>query len=186
MPKIYTKTGDNGETSLIGGKRIKKNNIRLHAYGEIDELNSLLGVCISHTKEQEIKEILQNIQHDLFTIGTELATPSEAKTIIEKITLISEKDITKIEKWIDQYDKKIPPLNNFILPGGTIQAAHCHQARTVCRRVERTSIHLHEQEPINPQLIKYLNRLSDLLFTIARYLNHHNNHPETTWKKKEK
>ena len=180
--KIYTKGGDKGKTSLFGGKRVAKNYIRLEAYGTIDELNSLLGVVLSHKVHNITTEILLNIQNNLFVIGAELATPPEVKS--SAIKIISSAEIKNIEKTIDEIELKLQPLTSFILPGGSKSASALHFARTVCRRAERRIIELDFSEPINSNIIVYINRLSDLLFVIARFENHTSSTPEIEWKQR--
>lgn len=189
MAKIYTKKGDQGETCLVSGERVSKSHVRLESYGTLDELNSTLGVAISlmnqssHKKElsHALSDILFQVQNDLFNIGSQLAC---ADTDMQsKLPNISESDITKQEKKIDELSEKLPPLRNFILPGGSQLSSNFHVSRTVCRRAERLCIKLREEKTtIDPLLIQYLNRLSDLLFVIARYCNKIENHPEVEWK----
>lgn len=155
--KIYTKIGDAGTTRLCDGQRVSKNSLRIAAYGEIDELSSFIGLAASFSRNKKFKKILTDIQHDLFA----LAAPSG----------IGDEKIIKLEKIIDEVSDSLKPLKQFILPGGTKLAAHLHAARTVCRRVERTVTGLAENEGLNKNTIPYLNRLSDLLFTLARKAN---------------
>jgi cob(I)alamin adenosyltransferase len=177
--KIYTRTGDKGETSLFGGKRLPKDAPRIESYGTVDELNSVIGICRSLNNQSEIDSVLENIQQDLFILGTELATPEDSKK--SPIRLISEEDIFRIEKLIDAFETRLSPLKNFILPGGDQCAAMLHYARTVCRRAERSLVNLDRQESIRPITITYLNRLSDLLFVIARLSNSLSKTPEIKW-----
>jgi len=181
--KIYTKTGDKGETLLFGGKRVPKNNLRINAYGTVDELNSFIGSAISEIKSLELISILKSIQNDLFTIGGNLASPIENE--IKKITLPSVEDnfISRLENIIDKYESKLPELKNFILPGGIKSASALHIARSVCRRAEREVVTLNEKEIINAKIIVYLNRLSDLLFVLARFENLQNGSSEQIWQK---
>lgn len=176
--KIYTKTGDTGETSLYGGSRVPKDERRIEAYGTVDELNSLLGQCLSHNPTDRIRDILNAIQKQLFRVGADLATPDDANARIERL---DETVIYEMEAWIDGLQEKLPPLKHFILPGGAVTGASLHMARTVCRRAERIVVTCHSQEPVNPLIITYLNRLSDLLFVMARYENQQQNEPETPW-----
>ncbi|MBK7105894.1 MAG: cob(I)yrinic acid a,c-diamide adenosyltransferase [Ignavibacteriae bacterium] len=178
--KIYTKTGDDGSTSLFGGTRVAKNNIRINAYGTIDELNSVIGIAIANKISVEVKYELEKIQNTLFQIGSELASPENVKSDIIKKT--SEDDIKYLESLIDKFDEKLPPLNNFILPGGNKSASYLHLARTICRRVERIIVELKEKENINNNILVYLNRFSDLLFVLARYENFVTSTPEIVWK----
>jgi cob(I)alamin adenosyltransferase len=180
--KIYTKTGDEGKTSLFGGKRVEKNHIRLEAYGTIDELNSVLGVSSSFNNDELVKKTINDIQNSLFRVGSELATPEEVKS--KAIVSISPEEINNIEKVIDDIELKLNPLKNFILPGGSKLAAFLHLARTVCRRAERKIIELDLNESINPDILVYINRLSDLLFVLARFANHLSSTPEIEWKQR--
>ena len=181
--KIYTKTGDKGETSLFGGQRVWKDDLRINAYGTVDELNSVLGVAICEVSNEEQKEVLKSIQNDLFTLGSDLATPLEKENKNFVIPRVDEKFIVRLEKLIDKYEKQLPELKNFILPGGSKSAAFLHAARTVCRRAEREVTALSKQVDIGNQILIYLNRLSDLLFVLSRYENHSNGTPEPTWQK---
>ncbi|MFZ1291490.1 MAG: cob(I)yrinic acid a,c-diamide adenosyltransferase, partial [Melioribacteraceae bacterium] len=167
--KIYTKTGDDGSTSLFGGTRVQKNNIRINAYGTVDELNSVIGLALSYKVSEEVKFELQEIQNTLFQIGSELASPENVKSDLIKKT--SEEEISYLESLIDKFDENLPPLKNFILPGGIESASYLHFARTVCRRAERIIVELKEKENINNHILVYLNRSSDLLFVLARYEN---------------
>jgi cob(I)alamin adenosyltransferase len=186
--KIYTKRGDSGKTDLFGmAKKINKSSIRVSAYGEIDELNSVIGLIratLTTNKSKNknptlkknyknIEKVLEKIQNDLFIIGADLATPKINKkhNKLSKIKKIGTKDINKIEKTIDDCSKNLEPLKNFILPGGSILASLFHISRTICRRAERTTVELNEKEDINKNIIPYLNRLSDLLFVFARISN---------------
>ncbi len=177
--KIYTKTGDKGETSLFGGKRVSKDALRIEAYGTVDELNSLLGLCRSFNTVQEIDEILNQLQHTLFTLGADLATPSDVQN--KSLKRIQESDVFSLESFIDTLTEKLQPLTSFILPGGNRAAAMIHFARTICRRAERLVVQLSHEEEINPQSIIYLNRVSDLLFVLARYVNALSNTSEVKW-----
>lgn len=176
MP-IYTRTGDKGQTSLFGGTRVLKSDERVDTYGTIDELNSLLGIVVanSQTRHKRLAHELEVIQHDLFDIGSNLANPKA-----EPIHRLS-KRVVEFEKRIDEMTGKMPELHNFILPGGGKVGASLHQARTVCRRAERRLISLMQREDIDEQLVKYINRLSDLLFTMARFINHKEKKKETLW-----
>jgi cob(I)alamin adenosyltransferase len=178
--KIYTKTGDKGDTSLFGGQRVPKDAQRIEAYGTVDELNSLLGVVRADNRNQQIDEILNRIQNELFELGADLATPRSAAT--KQIKRIEPKHSDHLEKSIDQLEAHLKPLKTFILPGGLPVAARLHLARTICRRAERTVVRLTRNEDIGDGITMYLNRLSDLLFVMARYANHVANVPETKWK----
>lgn len=177
--KIYTKRGDSGKTSLFGGQRVAKNNLRIEAYGTIDELNSIAGQARSGKPHQKVASVLKTIQNQLFVLGADLATPPDSKT---KIDRISAEDVKKTEEFIDELQEELPALKNFILPGGSPSAATIHVARTVCRRAERRCIELHSKDEISPEIPQYLNRLSDLLFVLARYQNKKANISEEAWK----
>ena len=181
--KIYTKTGDEGETSLFGGERVPKNSIRIAAYGTVDELNSIIGLAICESGNDEIKGILTKIQNDLFVLGSDLASPKEKVNKNFTIPRISKDKIEKLETFIDSIEYKLPELRNFILPGGTKAASLLHLARTVCRRGEREVVTLSVKVDIGPNPVIYLNRLSDLLFVLARFENLSSNHPDIEWKK---
>jgi len=178
--KIYTKTGDDGTTGLVGGTRVKKYAPRLEAYGTIDELNSVLGVIRSLDIPLEIIELLISIQNKLFNIGSRLASDEKGNEFTSGLAIQTE-DIEVLEKAIDQYQEELPELRNFILPGGELSVAQCHVARTICRRAERRIVEFSEQEKVQPELIKYINRLSDFLFVLARYLGHKKGLDETPW-----
>ncbi len=167
--KVYTKKGDGGETGLWGGSRVLKSSIRVEAYGEVDELLSVLGVLQAKLEGEE-KEEIQQIQVDLFNICNELADPKVLERPGKK-DLVVESDIQRLEEHIDRMEEKLPPLKSFILPGGDELAALFQLARTVCRRAERRCVQLHQSEPLRPQLLAYLNRLSDLLFVWGRWRN---------------
>jgi cob(I)alamin adenosyltransferase len=170
--KIYTKTGDAGTTALFGGKRVSKADLRVDAYGTVDELNSYLGLLF---EEDQIVEI----QDRLFTLGAMLSTePGNTKV---KIPHLTEEDVARLEKGIDKMEESLEPMNHFILPGGNQTVSFCHIARTVCRRAERLTVALNSVEPIDPLIIKYLNRLSDYLFVLSRYLSKKLNATETPW-----
>lgn len=162
--KIYTKTGDKGQTSLYDGTRIDKDNIRVESYGTIDELNSYIGLCMHYINEDD-KKVLFNIQRDLFYIGAELATKNTEK--LNKV--VTDNDIKNLENIIDKYMGEAKGLDSFIIPGTSLASANLHIARTICRRAERIIISLSKIEKVNPMLIKYINRLSDVLYAIARY-----------------
>jgi len=175
--KIYTRTGDTGKTSLIGGKRVLKFDQRVETYGSVDELNSVLGVVVANLspRQKALQKELEAIQHDLFAIGAYLAQPGASP-----VTHL-EKRITEFEHLIDKQTQKLPALRNFILPGGGKAGASLHQARTVCRRTERQLVSLMQKETIDPSVMKYLNRLSDLLFSTARFVNHQEKNKEAIW-----
>lgn len=178
--KIYTKTGDKGQTGLIGGTRISKDDQRLEAYGTVDELNSNIGFLISLGVDQKTEHFLESIQNDLFVIGSYLATDQEKKSTEE--FLIEEGKITAMEQEIDRMNAVMPELDSFILPGGSKSASFSHICRTISRRAERNIIFLTKNYNIDIQLLKYINRLSDYLFTLARYLNFSEGIAEKSWK----
>jgi cob(I)alamin adenosyltransferase len=188
--KIYTKTGDNGETALYGGTRVSKASARVDSYGNIDELNSFIGVAKAQVSDKNILNQLKKIQFNLFTVGSEAATPTDKLTLANgnsRLTLIiSEKEIEELEVWMDEMETQLEPLQYFILPGGGISATNFHVARTVCRRAERSLVFLNESEPVRAELIKYLNRLSDYLFVLARFVSKLNNETEEFWNPNER
>lgn len=187
MAKIYTKTGDSGETSFYGGKRVPKHDLRLEVYGSLDELSSIIGMARSiydlgdrtgmFPDSASIGDLLKSIQRDLFIVGSDVAAPET-----HKIERVSEAMVIRLEKEIDSLDPKMPLLANFIIPSGTMAGSTMHFARTVCRRAERRLSDLHSREKVNPVLLKYLNRLSDLLFVLARYENFLQEREEEEWK----
>ena len=180
--KIYTKTGDSGKTSLIGGTKVFKNNPRIETYGTVDELNSYVGLVADFTNDEHAKNILKEIQDRLFTIGSELACDPDKQTKVS-IPDLHESDVELLEKEIDKMHAELPVMKNFILPGGIPAVSFTHIARCVCRRAERYCVNLKENEgEVNELIIKYLNRLSDYLFTLARYTGMKNNAPEIIWK----
>lgn len=178
--KIYTKTGDEGQTSLFGGKRVSKAELRINTYGTVDELNSWIGMLRDQDVNSGRVNTLIAIQDRLFTMGSMLATePGNQKV---KIPTLSESDIEALEKEIDTLDETLPPMRSFVLPGGHPSVSTGHIARTVCRRAERLVIELHHHEPVDPLVIKYLNRLSDYLFVLTRKMSQDLNAEETPWK----
>lgn len=183
--KIYTKTGDKGETALYGGTRVSKASARVESYGTIDELNSFIGVAKCEIIEEEILNQLKKIQFDLFTVGSESATPTDKLTLANGKSrlalMITDTEIEELENWMDAFEKELEPLQYFILPGGGKSAAALHVCRTVCRRAERSLVFLSESEEVRPELIKYLNRLSDYLFVLARYVSKINGETEEYW-----
>jgi cob(I)alamin adenosyltransferase len=184
--KIYTKTGDTGTTALFGGTRVPKHNIRIESYGTVDELNATIGMVRSQEIDGHSKKILIQIQNSLFTIGSTLATdPKKAvlKSGKERLNIpkIDEDDITLLETEMDSMNENLPEITHFVLPGGNTAVSYCHIARTVCRRAERRTTLLNENEPIDERVIKYLNRLSDYLFVLARKLSKDTNAEETQW-----
>ena len=182
MMKIYTKTGDQGETSLYGGQRVLKDHLRIEAYGTVDELNSVLGIALCQIKDTEIRGVIGNIQHDLFIVGADLASPADLNKG-QSVMRIGQEKIEWLENQIDTYDAKLPELKHFILPGGTTGAAYLHLARTVCRRAERKVSTLGKSIEIGTNILVYLNRLSDLLFVLSRYENYVNGTPDIKWEK---
>ena len=177
--KIYTKTGDKGETSLFGGKRVPKDALRIEAYGTVDELNSIIGVCRSMNTAKEVDAVFEEIQNDLFVLGADLATPVGSDN--KNLKRVTATDISRLEGHIDTIEPSLTPLNSFILPGGNRTASMVHFARTVCRRAERLVVHLGREEHVGELPTVYLNRLSDLLFVMARWINALGNTPETKW-----
>ncbi len=165
--KLYTKTGDDGSTGLIGGPRVQKDELRVAAYGDVDETNAAIGVVVSACVDPKLVAILQRIQQDLFELGTQLATPTGQTPSLT----IAASHVVQLERWIDDASNETPALRNFILPGGTPVAAGFHYARTVSRRAERTVVTLARKEPVGEWAVPYLNRLSDLLFALARVAN---------------
>jgi cob(I)alamin adenosyltransferase len=176
--KIYTKKGDSGETSLFGGQRVSKSTERIEAYGNVDELNSFVGLACSYDLSDTGTHYLRTIQEQLFTLGADLATPPSSETRIDRI---GESDIQFVENAIDEMEEHLETLKNFILPGGSQPGATLHVARTVCRRAERAAVACQEVDNISDECLKYLNRLSDFLFVIARYENKQAGEREETW-----
>jgi cob(I)alamin adenosyltransferase len=178
--KIYTKTGDTGETGLFDGTRVPKSDARVDAYGEVDELNALLGLARATDPGPELDQMLGQIQRDLFALGARLADPrSKIAARVEKAALDAE-DVARLEEWIDRLEGELPALRRFILAGGGVPGAHLHLARTVCRRAERRMVGLGAAE-VETVLVTYMNRLSDLLFVMARVANHRAGVPEHEW-----
>jgi len=187
--KIYTKTGDKGETSLFGGVRVKKYNLRIEAYGTVDELNSYIGLIRDQKITPLIFDILLRIQNDLFTLGAMLATPPNKEILRNgkerlQISKIDDDKILFLEKEIDKMNKDLEPMKNFILPGGHTVVSFCHIARCVCRRAERVTVELNDSELVNVNILIYLNRLSDYLFVLARKLTFDNHVKEIPWNQK--
>lgn len=168
--KIYTKTGDRGETGLFGGARVSKAHLRVDAYGLTDELNSVLGLARSEPLDKNTERLLAEVQSQLFNLGAELATSPDSKAALN-IPLVSDVEIGALEQAIDQAESELPPLKTFVLPGGSRGAALLHLARTVCRRAERKLVRLAQSEPVRDEAVRYLNRLSDTLFVLARLEN---------------
>jgi cob(I)alamin adenosyltransferase len=189
--RVYTRTGDAGETRLVGGVSTHKDSLRVEAYGTVDELNSVLGVARAANDEisvgkgveaaRQLGDILEGLQNELFDLGSELATPA-GETYPGMIT-IGEAEVLALEQTIDRCQEDLEDLKSFILPAGGRVAASLHLARTVCRRAERDVLRLHREETASPEVLKYLNRLSDLLFVLARWISHHTGTPEILWEK---
>ena len=188
--KIYTKTGDKGETSLYGGTRVSKAAARVESYGTLDELNAFIGLAKAEISDEKVLNQLQKIQFDLFTVGSEAATPTDKLLLANGKSrldlMISEKEISELELWMDDLNAELEPLQFFILPSGGKAAASVHVCRTVCRRAERTMVFLNETEEVRPELIKYLNRLSDYLFILARYISKISGEKEEYWNPSER
>ena len=178
--KIYTKTGDKGTTSLVGGTRVPKTHIRLEAYGTVDELNSNLGLLITYLSDERDRNFLQQVQDKLFAVGSHLATDRE-KTELYEVSIITPALVESIEREIDYMDAILPQLSSFVLPGGSRGAAVCHVCRTVCRRAERRILALAEQVEIASELLAYVNRLSDYLFVLSRKMNKDEKKDEIFW-----
>lgn len=177
--KIYTKNGDRGETSLLGGHRVSKDALRIEAYGTVDELNSALGIARAHKPSAEVDEILGLVQSDLFVLGADLAASGEKRSAM--VEPVNQEQIERLENTIDTLDAKLPSLKTFIIPGGSPLAAQLHLARTICRRAERLVVRLSKNETVDPLCTIYLNRLSDALFVIARYVNQTDGVREIPW-----
>jgi cob(I)alamin adenosyltransferase len=182
--KIYTRSGDQGETGLFGGGRVLKSHLRVAAYGAVDELNAALGVAAAFVADGEIGSNLARLQQDLFSVGASLATPgSEDGSARATTPSLPLPRIQEMEGWIDAATDETPPLRNFILPGGGQGAATLHLARTICRRAERAVVQLGQEEALDPAVVRYLNRLSDLLFAYARLENHRAGVPDVLWQR---
>ena len=184
--KVYTKTGDTGTTALFGGTRVPKHHIRIESYGTVDELNSHIGLIRDQDMSDLYKNVLIEVQDRLFTVGAILATPPEKETLkngqprLQNLGIV-ESDIEFLENEIDTMEEALPPMTHFVLPGGHTTVSYCHIARCVCRRAERLAVHLNDIEPTDERVIKYLNRLSDYLFVLARKLSHDLNADEIQW-----
>lgn len=181
--KIYTKKGDSGETSLFGGSRVSKSSERIEAYGTVDELNSVVGLAASYSLSPKGALLTQKVQEYLFVLGADLATPKSSDT---RINRIGESEISYLENAIDEMEEDLSPLKNFILPGGSQAGATFHLARTVCRRAERAAVSCSKEEDISAATIKFLNRLSDFFFVLARFENKHGGTAEETWNPEKK
>lgn len=173
LSKIYTRTGDKGSTGLGDGSRIEKDDLRIEAIGTVDELNSCVGMVLALSMPDEVRDCLEDVQHDLFDLGGELSIPGHEK--------LAGDDISRLESRLESFNSELPMLKEFILPGGGQAAAACHLARAVCRRAERRTVSLAREQDINPHAVAYLNRLSDLLFVIARTLAHFEQGKEVLW-----
>ena len=173
LSKIYTRTGDDGTTGLGDGTRVAKDSARVNAYGTVDEVNSAIGIVLAQVLPDRIREVLTQAQHDLFDLGGELCIPG--------MSMVEDADVERLETMLDAFNDDLPPLKDFILPGGGLAAAHCHLARTICRRAEREVVTLSRSETVRSEAIRYLNRLSDLLFVIARVLARASGHGEVLW-----
>lgn len=189
ITKVYTRTGDGGETSLVGGKRLAKDAPRIEAYGTLDELNSVLGLARTFNEEKiadaeahrRLDEILRQVQDELFDLGSELATPDDS--YVEGMYRVGEAEVKRIEAWIDGCQKDLAPLKSFVLPGGGKIGAYLHQCRTVCRRAEREILRLSRAETVSEWPLKYVNRLSDLFFVLARWISKQTGEPEYLWQR---
>ena len=173
LSKIYTRTGDDGTTGLGDGSRVAKDSLRVEAYGTVDEANSCIGLVLASEVPEDVRTLLTSVQHQMFDLGGELCIPGHAA--------IDDEDVERLEQHLDRYNDDLPPLKDFILPGGGEAAARCHIARTVVRRAERETVALSRVETVRPQAIRYLNRLSDLLFVLSRVLARSSGHGEVLW-----
>jgi cob(I)alamin adenosyltransferase len=182
--KIYTKKGDTGYTSLIGGTRVAKHHLRIESYGTVDELNSYMGLVRDYNENPELKEVILEVQDRLFTIGSQLAADPEKSKM--KLPELHESDVTFLEEQIDKMDEELEPMRSFVLPGGHPVISSTHIARCVCRRAERITVHLAENETVDEMIMRYLNRLSDFLFTLSRKLSKDLNTEEIPWKPRTK
>ena len=189
ITKVYTRTGDRGETALVGGKRVAKDSPRVEANGAIDELNSIVGLARVFNEENRsageahefLDEVLCRVQDELFDLGSELATPPEY--FATGMYRVSDEEVKRLEKLMDRCQKDLEPLKSFVLPGGGRVGAYLHQCRTVCRRAERDILRLSRHEEVNPILLKYVNRLSDLFFVLARWISKQSGEPEYLWQR---
>ncbi len=188
ITRVYTRSGDEGDTGLVGGKRVPKDALRIEAYGTIDELNSIVGLARAFNKEappraagDRLAEILRRVQNELFDLGSELATPAEA--FYQGMFRVGAEDVEALEQLMDDCQKDLEPLDSFVLPGGGLVSGFLHQCRTVCRRAERIVLRLQREEDIGPWPLRYLNRLSDLFFVLARWVGKHAGEPEYLWER---
>ena len=180
LTKLYTRKGDDGTTGLGGGQRVPKDSLRVSAYGTVDELNSAIGVALAHGLSTRLAEVLPIIQNELFHLGSDLCFVEEDKAKFN-LPQIEERHVEQLEEWIDEFNEAVGPLENFVLPGGSVGAAQLHVARTICRHAERKVIALSRAEPIGALVLPYLNRLSDLLFVMSRYENKQRGVAEPLW-----
>jgi len=183
LARIYTRTGDKGETGLVGGARIPKDSLRVDAYGSVDELNSVLGIARSFLNDRELDDLLAELQEDLFVVGSDLASTADHQQ--RNVPRITSEKIATMERTIDKFEAELSPLKAFILPGGGVVGSLLHNARTVARRAERRIVTLSRSERINEQMLPYMNRLSDLLFVMARVANHRENKGDIEWHAKQ-
>jgi cob(I)alamin adenosyltransferase len=188
ITRVYTRTGDKGDTALVGGKRVPKDALRIEAYGTVDELNSIVGLARAFNAEappaplvDRLEGILRRLQNELFDLGSELATPADS--FYEGMFRVGDEDVKALEKLMDECQKDLEPLKSFILPGGGKVSAFLHQARTVCRRAERIVLRLGREEDLGPAPLRYLNRLSDLFFVLSRWVAKHSGEPEYLWER---
>ncbi len=188
ITRVYTRTGDTGDTALVGGQRVPKDSLRLEAYGTVDELNSIVGLARAFNRDgpsaparERLEHILKVLQNELFDLGSELATPADAA--YEGMFRVSDAQVRGLERLMDECEKDLEPLNSFVLPGGGRVSAFLHQCRTVCRRAERIVLRLGRQEAIGPEPLRYLNRLSDLFFVLSRWIGKHNGEAEFLWER---
>jgi len=179
--KIYTRGGDLGETGLADGSRVRKDHLRVAAYGDLDELNSVLGIAIARSRRPGLRRLLLGIQRDLFALGAQLADPKHTIAERKRKAAVSAEHVARLEREIDRREEQLPALRSFILPGGSPVGALLHLARTVCRRAERSIVTLAKREDVDARVIAYVNRLSDLLFVLARHENRRSRKPETEW-----
>ena len=179
--RIYTRTGDSGETGLFGGGRVPKDDVRVEAYGAVDELNAVVGVAVAELTDDVTAGRLRRVQSDLFTLGAHLATPQAGSKAASHLPALPDDRLAEMERWIDDCDEELPPLRSFILPGGGRAAAALHHARTVCRRAERRVVTLAGEQEVPGSVIVYLNRLSDVLFAFARLITHRAGKTDERW-----
>lgn len=179
--KIYTRGGDRGETGLADGSRVPKDHLRVVACGELDELNCWLGLVIAHSRRRDLASLLADVQRDLFALGAQLADPGRRVTGRKAKAAVTDAHVTRLEREIDRREAALPPLRAFVLPGGSQVGALLHLARAVCRRAERAVVTLAERDSVDARVVSYVNRLSDLLFVLARHENRRARRPETRW-----